>query len=187
LPTLKLYMFLLGGRPTARNTEQHDIFFGIGENIKDLIPEMIRFWPEAKRNLHVDAWREVTTVNGYTIEVMERDDDMIDEKEDLLFFINLGGYKKGLFDEPHFKLLTVQKKKSHAVKIAKDTLFYIEAGYPGADSHIDEHYGLDIDDIHNVRDILPYDQKYKYTLNITPGENNKDDELHLGYFKLSSF
>ena len=37
----KLYMLLIGATPPERNIEQHDVFFGIGEKIKDLIPEVV--------------------------------------------------------------------------------------------------------------------------------------------------
>ena len=37
-------MLLLGCRPTGRNTEQHDIYFGIAKSLKDLIPEIKSFW-----------------------------------------------------------------------------------------------------------------------------------------------
>jgi hypothetical protein len=30
-------MLLIGATPPERNIEQHDVFFGIGETIKDLI------------------------------------------------------------------------------------------------------------------------------------------------------
>jgi hypothetical protein len=180
-------MLLLGGRPQGRHTEQHDIFFGIGESLKSLVPEINKAWPEAKRNLHVDAWREVTSVNGHSIVVNERNIGGGVDKEHQLFFINLGGYRQGLFDELHFKILAVQKNKSLAVKQAKETNFYKETGFPGAPSHIDDHHGLDVDDIYNVNDILPPGQKEKYSLAITENAAAKEDAINLGYFKLSSF
>ncbi|MFV8358664.1 DUF1543 domain-containing protein, partial [Flavobacterium sp. XS1P32] len=50
---LKLYMLMLGCTPAGRLTEQHDIFFGIGKSLKDLIPQIKNFWPEAKGKLHI--------------------------------------------------------------------------------------------------------------------------------------
>ncbi|MFD2513260.1 DUF1543 domain-containing protein [Pontibacter locisalis] len=38
----------------------------------DLVPQLRNFWPEAKDKVHVDAWREVTQVNGYSVEVQLR-------------------------------------------------------------------------------------------------------------------
>ena len=62
---MKLYMIMIGCRPKGRYTEQHDIFFGIGNSVKELIPQMKEFWPEAKGNFHIDAWREVNFVDNY--------------------------------------------------------------------------------------------------------------------------
>lgn len=45
---LQLYMVILGCKPKGRFTEQHDIFFGIGNSLKNLIPQMNFFWPEAQ-------------------------------------------------------------------------------------------------------------------------------------------
>ncbi|MFD0778124.1 DUF1543 domain-containing protein [Flavobacterium myungsuense] len=69
---MKLYMIMIGCRPKGRLTEQHDIFFGIGNSLSDLIPQMKSFWPEAKGKIHIDAWREVTVVNNHTIEVVPK-------------------------------------------------------------------------------------------------------------------
>ena len=69
---MKLYMILLGCRPNGRFTEQHDIFFGIGNSLKELIPQMKAFWPEAKGKIHIDSWREVTTVDNCKIEIVSK-------------------------------------------------------------------------------------------------------------------
>jgi hypothetical protein len=66
----KLFMLLIGCTPPSRHIEQHDIFFGIGETVKDLVPEVVAFWPEASNKLHFDAWREVNQVNGHTVKVI---------------------------------------------------------------------------------------------------------------------
>lgn len=179
---LKLFMALLGGKPPGRHIEQHDIFFGIGERLKDLIPLIDNYWPEGRGYLHIDGWREVTAVEGYQIEINERADN-ISRDENKLFFINLGGYEEGLFDERHFKLLIVEKNMAAAVKKAKETPFYKTVQFPGASSHIDDRYELDVDDIYDINEILPLTQKEKYTLKITPGMTADSDILNLGYFK----
>ena len=69
---MKLFMIMLGCRPKGRFTEQHDIFFGIANSLKDLIPEMKAFWLEAKGKIHVDVWREVTSVDNYSIEIVPK-------------------------------------------------------------------------------------------------------------------
>ena len=53
--TSNLYMIMLGCTPKGRFTEQHDIFFGIGTSLKELVADMKSFWPEAKGKIHIDA------------------------------------------------------------------------------------------------------------------------------------
>jgi Domain of Unknown Function (DUF1543) len=181
---LKLYMILLGCRPAGRFTEQHDIFFGIAKSLKDLIPQMKAFWPEAEGRIHVDTWREVTIVDDFSIEIVEK---KANEKavSDHLFFINLGGYKENEFEEYHYKMLTIAENISVASKNAKATTFYKHCGFKGATSHIDDKYGIDVDDIYNVADILSEQFKDKYSLKITKESSFFEaDALHIGYLKL---
>ncbi len=180
-------MLLLGCRPKGRFTEQHDIFFGIGNSLASLIPDLLASWPEAKRNLHVDAWREVTRVNKYGIKVRPgKKRELFSSAGDRLYFINLGGYKKNEFEEYHYKLITVDKDKGSAIQKAKETVFYKHMGFKGAASHVDDKYGIDVDDTHEIMDILPFAMKEAYTIEIEPVGPKEEDEIHLGYFKLSS-
>ncbi len=176
-----LYMMLLGCRPAGRLTEQHDIFFGIGNSMKDLIPVIKNFWPEAKGIIHVDAWRKVSQVGNYKIEVIEKTQRDLNQPQ--LFFINLGGYKPGEFDEFHYKMLIVSSNKSEAIQHSKQKAFYKHVGFKGAESHIDDKYGVDVDEILEIKDILSSELKTKYQFKIF--ENGGiEDEMNLGYFKL---
>ncbi|TRX20722.1 DUF1543 domain-containing protein [Flavobacterium franklandianum] len=180
----KLYMILLGCTPEGRYTEQHDIFFGIGQNLKDLIPQMNAFWSEAKGRIHIDAWREVTMVDNFSIEIVAKK-AIENSVSDNLFFINLGGYKENEFEEYHYKMLTIAENLSAASKNAKTTTFYKHCGFKGATSHIDDKYGIDVDDIYNVADILDASYKEKYSLKITKVTPFfEEDTLHIGYLKL---
>ena len=161
------------------------MFFGIGNTMKDLVPAIKAFWPEAKQTLHVDAWREVTKVDGYSITVIPKAEGSAAETEaDKLFFLNLGGYKPGEFDEFHYKLLVVAKDQAGAIKQAKQTAFYKHTGFKGATSHIDNKFGVDVDELYQVQDILPEELKQRFSLQLTPNESTVEDELHLGYFML---
>ena len=183
--TMKLFMLLIGCTPEGRNIEQHDIFLGIGNSVKDLLPDVINFWPEAKGKLHLDAWREVTNVNGFAVNVIPHQQINNPAK---LFFINLGGYKQNEFEEFHYKMIVAAGDKGEAVKQAKNTAFYKHTGFKGADSHVDDKFGVDVDDFFEIADILPAETKKQYVLLITQGtEVLPEDELHLGYFKLSAF
>jgi hypothetical protein len=182
---LKLYMIMLGCTPEGRYTEQHDIFFGIGKSLKELIPQMKAFWPEAKGRIHIDAWREVTRVDHFSIEIVDKKTTATHLDSDNLFFINLGGYKENEFEEYHYKILTIADNLGLASKNAKASTFYKHCGFKGATSHIDDKYGVDVDDIYNVADILNVHHKEKYSLNITKtGTFSEADPLHIGYLKL---
>ncbi len=174
-------MVLIGCRPAGRSIEQHDIFFGIAPSIKELIPAMKAFWPEAKGKMHVDAWREVNNANGYKVSVVERSHALT--SGDQLFFVNLGGYKPGDFEEYHYKMVIAGPDMASAVKLSKQTAFYKHMGFKGAESHIDDKYGVDVDDIFIVQDMLQGEAK-NYTILVEPAHNGPDDQLNIGYFKL---
>lgn len=177
-----LYMVLLGATPPGRLTEQHDIFFGIGTDVKLLKTDMYAFWHNGGQ-LHIDSWREVTKVGGYNINIVPK--EIFTQTEEKLFFLNLGGYKPGDIEEYHYKMLVVAKTMAEAVKAAKQTTFYKHYGFKGAESHIDEKYALDVDDMHKVEDILPERLKTQYSIAITPSDSlTTEDKLHIGYVKL---
>ncbi len=179
---LKLYMLLLGCRPNGRLTEQHDVFFGIAENLKALIPYIKNFWPEAKGNIHIDAWREVTLVNDHSITIVDRKKEKNSDQK--LFFLNLGGYKAQEFDEFHYKLLSVASTSAEAIQQAKQSAFYKHFGFKGAASHIDDKYGVDVDDVYAVKEILHSSFKEMYSLELKEEKHKTEDKLHLGYLPL---
>jgi hypothetical protein len=164
---LKLFMILLGCKPKGRYTEQHDLFFAVGTSVADLKMDIADFWPEADGKIHIDAWREVT------------------KDSHSLFFVNLGGYKKGEFDELHYKMLIVAQTLAEASQRAKETTFYKHMGFEGAVSHIDDKYGVDIDDAFNVEDVLSPAIKSQFHIDIVADNDAPEDVLHLGYLPLS--
>ena len=178
-------MLLIGASPQGRNIEQHDVFFGIGDNIKDLIPDVEVFWP-GNNKLHFDAWREITSVNSYKVEVVLKNENS-QNSPFKLFFINLGGYKQNEFEEFHYKMIIAAADKSEAVNISKQTAFFKHTGFKGATSHIDDKFGVDVDDIYQIADILPPGVKERYSIVVTLADSLAEDEIHLGYFKLSMF
>jgi len=184
----RLFMVLIGCKPKGRHTEQHDIFFGIAPSMKELIPQIIAFWPEAEGDLHIDGWREVNQVDGFNVRVDERNNERNQPSSTTskLFFINLGGYKQNEFDEFHYKLLVAASDKGEAVKRAKATAFYKHTQFDGAKSHIDDKYGIDVDDLYKIEELLSPSILEKYAVELTEAKEVKTDELHLGYFKLSA-
>jgi len=181
---LKLFMVLIGATPAGRHTEQHDVFFGIAETLPGLVDDMKSFWPEAAEVMHIDAWREVTAVDGYRVNVIQKTARAITEGPKL-FFINLGGYQANKFEEQHYYILTAKENRSLAFREAKETLFYQQNHIPGGTSHIDDKYGIDVDELYEIADILSAQQKEKYTIQLSPGVDLAEDEFHLGYLKMS--
>ncbi|WP_443937044.1 DUF1543 domain-containing protein [Pedobacter sp. MW01-1-1] len=183
MENLTLFMLLLGCKPSGRHTEQHDIFFGIATDLQDLVPSIFEFWPEAKGNIHIDAWREVKTVGKCRVEVISKEQENIRNQH--LFFLNLGGYRKGLFDEAHYKLLFAETNKAAAIKAAKETAFYTH-NWEGASAHIDDKYGVDVDDVFEIEEALSPELKSLYQLKISESEELVPDEVHLGYFPIKN-
>lgn len=182
-------MVLIGCKPKGRHTEQHDIFFGIAPTMSELLPQIVAFWPEAEGDLHIDGWREVNYVDDYEVSVIKRDhsDRQSSTAAPQLFFINLGGYKENEFDEFHYKMLVASQDKAEAVKRAKSTAFYKHTQFDGAKSHIDDKYGVDVDDLYQIEEILDESLKKQFRIKLTPAALKSEDQLHLGYFKLTSF
>lgn len=176
-------MIIIGGRPKGRYIEQHDIFFGIASELHDLSPEVDAFWPEIAGKWHIDSWREVNYVEGYAVTVALKNDITTDDTQNRLYFVNLGGYKENDMEEYHYKLLAVGPDKGAAVTKAKQTAFYKHTGFKGAASHIDDKYSIDVDDLYELKDILPAAMKEQYRLVITPSPSQIEDELHIGYLK----
>lgn len=146
-----LFMVLLGCKPEGRNTEQHDIFFGVGNSLADLKQDMINFWPEAqtteKNTLHVDVWKQVKCVNGYKVVAFPvRAGEKIKTAKNL-YFINFGAYTPNEFEKDHKKILVVAESIEVAKVEALKHPFYKngQKAPAGSRSHIDDKF--DIDDV----------------------------------------
>ena len=101
-----------------------------------------------------------------------------------LFFINLGGYKENEFEEYHYKVLAVGATLADASKKAKATTFYKHCGFKGATSHIDDKFGIDIDDAFKVEEILAKTFTERFDIQISESNNTNEDMLHIGYLKI---
>lgn len=174
-----LYMMMIGCRPEGRFTEQHDIFFGIARHPSELIPQLLEFWPEAKGKMHVDAIRAVRQVDEFEILIQPKAATAGSGQQ--LFFLNLGGYTRNVFDEAHYKMLVVAPEKTEAIRKAKQTAFYKHTGYKEAPSHIDDKYGVDVDDVYEIKEILAPAFKEKFSIELRPAISIAEDEIILGY------
>lgn len=181
-------MLLLGCKPKGRHTEQHDIYFGIGENLADLKPHILNFWPDAGK-IHIDAWRAITNVDGHAIQIVAKNEIDSIQLKPQLFFLNLGGYKQNEFEEYHYKMVHVATNKAAAIKAAIQSTFYKHNSFTGATSHIDDKYGVDVDDIFAIEDILSnyFKQQYAIKIETSIQHNLPADTIQLGYVKWSAF
>lgn len=184
---LKLFMLLLGCKPSGRHTEQHDVFFGIAESLHQLVPDIKAFWPEPER-IHIDAWREVNVVDNFRIHIINKQvgGEFQATSDRKLFFINLGGYQPNRFEEQHYIVLTVKENRAEAFKEAKKSLFFQHNHFEGAHAHIDDKYGIDVDDLYEIEEILSPAQKAAYRIELVPATMATADQVHLGYLKLSA-
>ena len=210
LINMKLFMLKIGARPQGRLIEQHDVMFVIANSLSETIESVNQHWPEVKNNWHLDAWREVKRVGDYQIllstDSLSKDglskdnalaDDRVDNKLDnhgkQLYFVNLGGYLPGQFEEFHYKTLMVAETLGKATAQVKKTAFYQDYTFDNVDiaksgvatSHVDDKHQLDLDDIHCVADLLPNDVALTIQP-LTEHEKNQlpDDALHIGYLSL---
>ncbi|WP_201539640.1 DUF1543 domain-containing protein [Psychrobacter sp. 1044] len=158
MPTL--FMVQLGGRPKGRLIEQHDIFFGVANQVRELVDDINHHWPKVKNKWHIDSYRAITKVGNHTVKLIESNNQTANDNGLKLFFINLGGYQQGSFEEFHHKLLIVANNQTDAIKQAKQSTFYKEFTFKDKDSpfnaasHIDDKFQVDIDDIYDVNDLV---------------------------------
>lgn len=191
MPTL--YMVQLGGRPKGRLIEQHDIFFGVADQLNELIPDINAHWPEVKNKWHIDSYRAITKVDNYIIKLIETNEQVKSRSDLKLFFINLGGYQQGSFEEFHYKLLVVAVSKAEAIKQAKQSEFYKvftfkdKASPFNAASHIDDKFEVDVDDIYNVGDLISNVQLLiEPIVDIENGLETEEDKEYVGYMSIKN-
>ncbi|MFN3530395.1 MAG: DUF1543 domain-containing protein [Bacteroidia bacterium] len=179
-----LFFALIGCTPAGRHTEQHDVFAGIAPSLEALVPEMKAFWPEAQGKLHLDAWREVKQVDGYDVKLLAKGSKTAAALKQL-WFVNLGGYQSGWFEELHCKLLLVASSKAEAVAKAKKSDFYQQMSIKGGASHIDDQWLVEADEVLPVTSLLSARAAAEWDLVLEPATQLREDELHIGYFKIS--
>ena len=191
---LTLYMVQLGGRPKGRLIEQHDIFFGVANQVRELVDDINHHWPEVKNKWHIDSYRAITKVGNHTVKLIESNNQTANDNGLKLFFINLRGYQRGSFEEFHHKLLIVAGNQKDAIKQAKQSEFYQQLTFKDKDtpfnaaSHIDDKFQVDIDDIYDVNDLVSNIQiliepRIHNSHELT---NTDEDKEYVGYLSIKN-
>ena len=88
------------------------------------------------------------------------------------------------FEEFHYKMIVSSADKANAIQIAKQSAFFKHTHFEGAPSHVDDKYGVDVDDLYDIQEILAKQYKQKYQLHFKPSTSIYKDELHIGYLKI---
>ena len=81
-------------------------------------------------------------------------------------------------------MLAIGTNSGIAIQKSRQTAFYKHTGFDGATSHVDDKYGIDVDDVYKIEDILPSSIKELYEIIVTPDDSPETDPINLGYFKL---
>ena len=112
----KLFAVVLGGYAPRCNTELHDVVFVVGESIQETFPSLLGKWFGTPESCHVDAWTELSIVDGYRIRLEPHPQ----EGGRKLFFINLGAYDPRHFGELHACTFLVSEDRRDVRERAHD-------------------------------------------------------------------
>jgi hypothetical protein len=96
--TLRLFAVLVGGSHPRASIELHDLQFVAAESIEQIGPVLRARWWGTPSSLHIDAYAEIRTLDGYHVEPVA---DAGTSDGASLYFVNTGGYKDGAFSEEH--------------------------------------------------------------------------------------
>lgn len=153
---LKLFSVYLGGRAEKCNIELHDVVFVVSESISTAYPELIKKWFGITKRLHIDAYIELSHVDGHNIGVNK--DKPKDNKK--LFYVNFGAYKKNYFGEIHESEFYVASSKTEVLARAKKVLCV-----EGIEPHCDDNIIVD--------DMIEINQIDQYYLHFAPAKGHE--------------
>ncbi|MFB4390754.1 MULTISPECIES: DUF1543 domain-containing protein [unclassified Pseudomonas] len=114
-----LYVVMLGGRHPRASIEVHDVLFAQADSLEQTYPQLREAWFGSRKGLHIDSWLEVDGIEGYRVEFSDLAPGPGDPR---LFFINLGGYERGMFGEAHHYMMVVAQDPPHAKRLARQRM-----------------------------------------------------------------
>src|SRR5690606_12854879 len=112
----QLFIVLLGGKHPRARIEVHDIVAATGERLADTYPQLREQWFGAANGLHIDAWMQVSGIDGYQLHFSN---SAPAAGEPRLYLINLGGYTREEFGEAHRYLLVTAATRAEAKQKGK--------------------------------------------------------------------
>jgi hypothetical protein len=163
----RLIAAVLGGTAPRAKTELHDDAFAVGDALEAVYDQLLDDWFGDPRGLHVDAWCFVDSVAGYRVQLSPAPAD----NGLHLYFINIGGYRSGVFAEHHAWGFFGAPGKAEAKQRAKQTLLQ---------THVETHK----DDLHEVDDCLQVARIGEWHVHLTPDSGAGDPAVSNGYFPL---
>lgn len=169
---LKLFAVLLGGKHARANIELHDVQFVIARSIEETAPAIKQRW-WGSGSPHIDAYAELTTVDGFRITPVPRAEAM--PANVALYFVNTGGYEPGVFNELHAYSFHVSADKKAV---------WAEARRRAArfDSLHQDNFNI-VDDVVCVDEVIQ-DQPYTLVYGATAGGERQGPRIFAKYMKL---
>lgn len=165
--TERLIACVLGGTAPGARTELHDVAFAVGPSLETVHRQLLDSWFGDPHGLHVDAWTFLESVKGYRVGLARTPPD----NGLFLCFINIGGYRRGVFGEDHAWGFFGGKNKAEIKESAKRTLL---AGHD--QTHKDDLYVID--------DCLPVTHVGDWHIHLQSDPEARDPIIANGYFPL---
>jgi hypothetical protein len=170
----KLFAILLGGKHPDALLELHDLCFTLASDQKSAFQNVSTRWFGDLSTAHVDAWQEITQVDGH-----EMCSEELSEKNKKLFFVNVGGYVKGVFNEDHSYLFLISSSVAEAKKRAKEKM----------KSKLDLVHIDNSESIEQILEVIEVDESKLFwraqdmnSKTTLPSAALKDSSIHLGYW-----
>ena len=183
---LSLFIVVLGGRSKKSNVELHDVRWVVGESIEDTFGELRRQWFGQEEGLHIDSYKCIKYIDGYKIVISKANSNNLKETNldnELLWFINLGGYNQKKMNEEHEFTLVAAKRAAEAKKKAKSNWKSNLKNKHNDDYSEISNIGL-IDDMHPIRKVNSWEIK------LIPDPKKRSDRLipdWYGYRRIDNF
>ena len=163
----RLIACVLGGTAPRAKTELHDVAFAVGDSLEGVHDQLLDGWFGDPRGLHVDAWCFLDSVAGYRVQLSRTP-----PANGLhLYFINIGGYRPGVFAENHAWGFFGARNKAEAKRRAKQTL-------------LQDHVEIHKDDLYAIDDCLKVARVGAWHVHLTPDAGASDSPVTNGYFPL---